>query len=71
MIRERLRIEPQKAIGVPVEGSSTLRDGGLKGENRDSPPSFRAIGFANAQDINQEVIHADFSVNHWRMKNEE
>ncbi len=30
--------------------------GDRKGENRDSLPSFRAIGFADAQDINQEAI---------------
>ncbi len=30
--------------------------GDRKGENRDSPPSFRAIGFADAQDMNQEAI---------------
>ncbi len=38
-----------------------------KGENRDSSPSFRAIGFADAQDMNQEanpaVLQRD-SLNH-------
>ncbi len=29
-----------------------------KGENRDSPPSFRSIGFPDAQDMNQEAISA-------------
>ena len=38
---------------IPGQRELTLRDGGLKGENRNSPPSFRAIGFANAQDINK------------------
>ena len=38
---------------IPGQRELTLRDGGSKGENRDSPPSFQAIGFANAQDINK------------------
>jgi probable rRNA maturation factor len=39
---------------VPAEGNSPYAMGDRKGENRDSPPSFRAIGFADAQDINRK-----------------
>ncbi len=40
--------------------------GDRKGENRDSPPSFRAIGFAHAQDINNEAMYAVLSGNGWQ-----
>ena len=43
-----------KRAGVPAEGNSPYAMGDRKGENRDSPPSFRAIGFADAQDINRK-----------------
>ncbi len=39
---------------IPGQRELTLRDGGSKGENRDSSPSFQAIGYANAQDINKD-----------------
>ena len=42
--------------GVPAEGNSPYAMGDRKGENRDSPPSFRAIGFADAQDINRKPL---------------
>ena len=41
-------------LGVPAEGNSPYAMGDRKGENRDSPPSFRAIGSADAQDINRK-----------------
>ncbi len=53
------RYQPQQEAcsknqpAIPGQRELTLRDGGSKGENRDSSPSFRAIGFANAQDINK------------------
>ena len=40
--------------GVPAEGNSPYAMGDRKGENRDSSPSFRAIGSADAQDINRK-----------------
>ncbi len=40
--------------GVPAGGNSPYAMGDRKGENRDSPPSFRAIGSADAQDINRK-----------------
>jgi len=42
--------------------------GDRKGENRDSPPSFRAIGFADAQDRNNKAILAVLSGNRWNNK---
>ena len=51
---ERLKVEVGKPSGVPAEGNSPYAMGDRKGENRDSPPSFRAIGFADAQDINRK-----------------
>ncbi len=38
----------------PLKGTPPCTMGVRKGENRDSPPSFRAIGFANAQDLKPE-----------------
>ena len=43
-----------KSPGVPAEGNFPYAMGDRKGENRDSPPSFRAIGSADAQDINRK-----------------
>ncbi len=43
----------------PVKGTPLYAMRDRKGENRDSSPSFRAIGFADAQDTNQEAIHRE------------
>ncbi len=40
--------------GVLAEGNSPYAMRDRKGEKRDSPPSFRAIGSADAQDINRK-----------------
>ncbi len=50
-LRNRFDCQP---AGVLAEGNSPYAMGDRKGENRDSPPSFRAIGFADAQDINRK-----------------
>ncbi len=42
--------------GVPPEGNSPYAMGVRKGENRDSPPSFRAIGSADAQDTDRKPL---------------
>ncbi len=42
------------SAGVPAKGNSPIAMGDRKGENRDSSPSFRAIGFADAQDIDRK-----------------
>ncbi len=49
--------------GVPAEGNPPSAVGVRKGENRDAPHSFRAIGFADAQDINHEAMDAVLSGN--------
>ncbi len=51
-----LQEEVNALIGVPSEGNSPYAMGDRKGENRDSPPSFRAIGSADAQDINRKPL---------------
>lgn len=38
---------------IPGHRELTLRDGESQGGNRDSPPSVRAIGFTDAQDVNK------------------
>ncbi len=47
---------PDTLAGVPAEGNSPIAMGDRKGENRDSPPSFRAIGFADAQDTDRKPL---------------
>ena len=41
---------------VPAEGNSPYAMGDRKGENRDSSPSFRAIGSADAQDTDRRPL---------------
>ncbi len=52
----------KKPKEFPLKGTPLCAMGDRKGENRDSTPSFRAIGFADAQDIKSSkkaiVLHS-------------